>query len=160
MIAAEERRNENFFYKSFLFLRERLCTFRTGYGCGCSFSAYLLDFPALLPEICFMYVSTLETTPGQSIEKVLGHVTGNAVKARHVGSDIMASLKTLVGGEITQYSQLMNDTRALAIERMQENAQAMGANAVIGLRFASSEIGQGLSELLAYGTAVVLRPEP
>ncbi|MFR2287558.1 MAG: YbjQ family protein, partial [Akkermansia sp.] len=75
-------------------------------------------------------------------------------------SDIMASLKTLVGGEITQYSQLMNDTRALAIERMQENAQAMGANAVIGLRFASSEIGQGLSELLAYGTAVVLRPEP
>lgn len=107
-----------------------------------------------------MYVSTLETTPGQSIEKALGHVTGNAVKARHVGSDIMASLKTLVGGEITQYSQLMNDTRALAIERMQENAQAMGANAVIGLRFASSEIGQGLSELLAYGTAVVLRPEP
>lgn len=89
-----------------------------------------------------MYVSTLETTPGQSIEKVLGHVTGNAVKARHVGSDIMASLKTLVGGEITQYSQLMNDTRALAIERMQENAQAMGANAVIGLRFASSEIAR------------------
>lgn len=107
-----------------------------------------------------MYISTLETTPGQSIESVLGCVTGNAVKARHVGSDIMASLKTLVGGEITQYSQLMNDTRALAIERMQKNAQAMGANAVIGLRFASSEISQGLSELLAYGTAVVLRSEP
>lgn len=106
-----------------------------------------------------MYISTLETVPGQSIEKVLGYVTGNAVKARHVGSDIMASLKSLVGGEITQYSRLMNDTRALAIERMQQEAEALGANAVIGLRFTSSEIGEGISELLAYGTAVVLRPE-
>lgn len=104
-----------------------------------------------------MYISTLETVPGQSIEKVLGYVTGN--KARHVGSDIMASLKSLVGGEITQYSQLMNDTRALAIERMQQEAEALGANAVIGLRFTSSEIGEGISELLAYGTAVVLRSE-
>lgn len=107
-----------------------------------------------------MYVSTLETTPGQSIEKVLGHVTGNAVKARHVGSDIMASLKTLVGGEITQYSQLMNDTRALAIERMQENAQAMGPMPSSDCVLPAVKSGQGLSELLAYGTAVVLRPEP
>lgn len=103
-----------------------------------------------------MYISTLETTPGHSIERVLGYATGNAVKARHVGSDVMAGLKSIVGGEIKQYSNLMNDTRSLAVERLKENALKMGANAVIGLRFASSEISPGLSELLAYGTAVVL----
>lgn len=103
-----------------------------------------------------MYISTLEITPGYTMQQVLGYATGNAVKARHIGSDIMAGLKSIVGGEITQYTCLMNDTRTLAVERLKENAISMGANAVIGLRFSTSEINTGVSELLAYGTAVIL----
>lgn len=105
-----------------------------------------------------MYISTLEITPGYAMQQMLGYVTGNAVKARHIGSDIMAGLKSIVGGEITQYTCLMNDTRTLAVERLKENAMSMGANAVIGLRFSTSEISTGVSELLAYGTAVILSP--
>ncbi len=103
-----------------------------------------------------MIICTTDTVPGQNISRSLGLVTGNAVKARHVGSDIMASLKGLVGGEITQYTKLMNDTRDMALGRLKDNAIAMGANAVVCVRFATSEIGQGVSELCAYGTAVVL----
>ena len=101
-----------------------------------------------------MIVSTTDCIPGQEIKKILGIARGNVVQSKHIGKDIMAGLKGIVGGEIEQYTELMTDAREEAFKRMLADADAMGANAVINVRFVTSMISQSMSELLAYGSAV------
>ena len=103
-----------------------------------------------------MLVSNLEIVPGKRIVKHLGMVQGSTVRAKHVGRDIMASLKNIVGGELTGYTELLQETRAEATKRMVDQAQAVGANAVLNVRYSTTSIAQGAAEILAYGTAVVL----
>jgi uncharacterized protein YbjQ (UPF0145 family) len=101
-----------------------------------------------------MIISNTETIPGRRIVEFYGVVTGNTVRAKHVGRDIMAGLKNIVGGELKGYTELLQDSRKEATDRMVEQAQSMGANAVVNIRFATSSISQGAAELFAYGTAV------
>lgn len=101
-----------------------------------------------------MDISNTETIPGRSIVQFYGVVTGNTVRAKHIGRDIMAGLKNIVGGELVGYTELLQDSRKEATDRMIEQAQSMGANAVVNVRFATSSIAQGAAELFAYGTAV------
>lgn len=101
-----------------------------------------------------MIISNTESIPGRQIVEFYGVVTGNTVRAKHLGRDIMAGLKNIVGGELKGYTELLNDSRNEATERMIEQAQSMGANAVVNVRFATSSIAQGAAELFAYGTAV------
>jgi uncharacterized protein YbjQ (UPF0145 family) len=99
-------------------------------------------------------LSNTESIPGKKIVAFHGVVSGNTVRAKHIGRDIMASLKNVVGGELKGYTELLQDSRREATERMVEQAQSMGANAVVNVRFATSSISQGAAELFAYGTAV------
>ncbi len=99
-------------------------------------------------------LSNTETIPGKQIVEFYGVVTGNTVRAKHVGRDIMASLKNIVGGELVGYTELLHDSREEAVNRMVQQAQSMGANAVVNVRFATSSVAQGAAELFAYGTAV------
>jgi uncharacterized protein YbjQ (UPF0145 family) len=101
-----------------------------------------------------MIVSTVENIPGYRIKENLGIVRGNTVRARHFGHDFMAGLKNLVGGEISDYTKLLAESREQALDRMIERARELGADAVIGVRFMTSSVMQGAAELLAYGTAV------
>ncbi len=101
-----------------------------------------------------MIISNTESIPGRRTVEFYGVVTGNTVRAKHVGRDIMAGLKNIVGGELKGYTELLQDSRKEATERMIEQAQSMGANAVVNVRFATSSISQGAAELFAYGTAV------
>jgi len=103
-----------------------------------------------------MLVSNLEIVPGKRIVKHLGMVQGSTVRAKHVGRDIMASLKNIVGGELSGYTELLQETRAEATKRMVDQAQAVGANAVLNVRYSTTSIAQGAAEILAYGTAVIL----
>jgi uncharacterized protein YbjQ (UPF0145 family) len=103
-----------------------------------------------------MLVTTTENVTGQKVKEVKGQVFGVVVRSRGLGGQIVAGLRSLVGGEITEYTQLLEDTRRHAVDRMVKNATEMGANAVVMMRFDSSEIGQVMSEVVAYGTAVVL----
>ncbi|MBC8008206.1 MAG: YbjQ family protein [Prolixibacteraceae bacterium] len=103
-----------------------------------------------------MLVSNLEIVPGQRIVKHLGLVQGSTVRSKHLGKDIMAGLKNIVGGELKGYTELLQEARKEATERMIRQAQAAGANAVLNVRFSTSSITQGAAEMLAYGTAVVL----
>jgi len=99
-------------------------------------------------------ISNTESIPGRRIAEFYGVVTGNTVRAKHIGRDIMAGLKNVVGGELKGYTELLQDSREEATERMIMQAQSMGANAVVNVRFATSSISQGAAELFAYGTAV------
>ena len=99
-------------------------------------------------------LSSTETVPGRKIVEFYGVVTGNTVRAKHIGRDFMAGLKNIVGGELKGYTELLQDSRNEATERMIEQAESMGANAVVNVRFATSSIAQGAAELFAYGTAV------
>ena len=101
-----------------------------------------------------MIISNIETVPGRQIVEFYGVVSGNTVRAKHVGRDIMAGLKNIVGGELSGYTELLQDSRKEATDRMIEQAASMGANAVVNVRFATSSIAQGAAELFAYGTAV------
>ncbi|MBN1786935.1 MAG: YbjQ family protein [Sedimentisphaerales bacterium] len=103
-----------------------------------------------------MLLSTTHTIPGKQIVKHLGLVRGNTIRARHIGRDIMAILRNIVGGEISDYTKMMGESREQAIDRMVEEAEKQGANAVVGMQFATSMVMQGASEFLAYGTAVVV----
>ena len=105
-----------------------------------------------------MLVATTENVAGQRVLEVKGQVFGVVVRSRGLGGNIMAGLRSLAGGEITEYTQLLEEARRHAIDRMVANATAMGANGVVMMRFDSSEIGQTMSEIVAYGTAVVLEP--
>ena len=101
-----------------------------------------------------MILSNTESVPGKRIVEFYGVVTGNTVRAKHLGRDIMAGLKNIVGGELAGYTELLQESRDEATSRMIEQARSMGANAVINVRFATSSISQGAAELFAYGTGV------
>ncbi|AZN39863.1 heavy metal-binding domain-containing protein [Paenibacillus albus] len=106
-----------------------------------------------------MLVVTTEGIAGYRIEKVLGHTFGVVVRSRGLGGNITASFRSLFGGEIKEYTEMIEDARKAAIDRMIQNAHAMGANAIIMMRFDSGEIGQTMSEIVAYGTAVIAEKE-
>lgn len=101
-------------------------------------------------------MSTTETIPNREIAEVLGLVRGNTIRARHIGSDIGASLKSLVGGEIKGYVTAMSDSREEALRRMQQEARSLGADAIVAVRFTTSQIMSGAAEIMVYGTAVRL----
>jgi uncharacterized protein YbjQ (UPF0145 family) len=103
-----------------------------------------------------MIVVSTPSVEGKGMADVLGLVQGNTVRARHVGRDILAGLRNLVGGEVGQYSRLLTDAREEALQRMIGQAEGMGANAVVNIRFATSMIMSGAAEILVYGTAVVV----
>jgi len=104
-----------------------------------------------------MFLVTTETVEGRQIEQVLGLVRGNTIRARHVGRDIMAGLRNIVGGEIKEYTRMLTQARDEALSRMVKEAEALGANAVLGVRFTTSQTMSGAAEILAYGTAVRLK---
>ena len=101
-----------------------------------------------------MLCSNTEEIPGQKIVEFYGVVTGSTVRAKHIGRDIAASLKNILGGELKGYTELLQEARKEALHRMMEQARSVGANAVINVRFATSSVAQGAAELFAYGTAV------
>jgi|TARA_B110000971_G_scaffold145979_1_gene149073 uncharacterized protein YbjQ (UPF0145 family) len=101
-------------------------------------------------------VSNIEIIPGKRITKHLGMVQGNTVRTKHLGRDIMAVLKNIVGGELVGYTELLNDARQEATDRMIEQAKSIGANAVLNVRFSTSSVSAGAAELFVYGTAVVV----
>jgi len=103
-----------------------------------------------------MLLTTTDTIEGKKIVKTLGLVRGNTIRARHLGNDIMAGLKNIVGGEISNYTKMMAESREQALDRMIEEAQGKGANAIIQMRFATSMIMTSAAEILAYGTAVIV----
>ena len=103
-----------------------------------------------------MILVTTNEVPGITIKKNLGLVRGNTIRARHLGRDISAALKNIVGGEITDYTKMMAESREQSLDRMVEEAESQGANAVVCLRFTTSMIMQSASEILAYGTAVIV----
>ncbi len=104
-----------------------------------------------------MIVTTTDYVPGHEVEEVLGIVFGNTVRAKHIGKDILAGLKNIVGGEIDEYTEMLRDARIEALNRMINEAKALNADAVINVRFTTSQTTAGAAELLAYGTAVKLR---
>lgn len=112
-----------------------------------------------------MIVTTTENVPGARVTNVLGQVFGLTVRSRSIGGNIAAGFRSIVGGEVGSYVKLLEDTRRQALDRMVQSATAMGANAVVMMRFDSSEIGQTMTEVVAYGTAVVIaaagaQPQP
>jgi uncharacterized protein YbjQ (UPF0145 family) len=103
-----------------------------------------------------MLLATTDTIPGKTITQCRGLVRGNTIRARHVGKDILALLRNLVGGEITEYTKLLGESREQALDRMTEEAKKLGANAIVGVRFSTSEVATHAAEIIAYGTAVVV----
>ena len=103
-----------------------------------------------------MLISNMEIVPGLRIVRHLGMVQGSTVRAKHVGRDMMAGLKNIFGGELKGYTELLNESRDAALERMKEQARSVGANAILNVRFGTSTIAPGASEILVYGTAVVI----
>lgn len=101
-----------------------------------------------------MIKTTLEYVPGMTVVRHLGIVQGSTVRAKHIGRDIMAGLKNIVGGELGGYTELLSQARDEALSRMEMQADAMGANAVLNVRFSTSSVAQGAAEILVYGTAV------
>ncbi|MGD8701491.1 MAG: YbjQ family protein [Desulfosarcina sp.] len=101
-----------------------------------------------------MVITNIETVPGKSVVEHFGLVSGSTIRAKHIGRDFMAGLKNLVGGELKGYTQLLQESRQQAMDRMTEEARLMGANAIVNVRFSTSSVAQGAAELYAYGTAV------
>ncbi len=101
-----------------------------------------------------MILTNIESVPGKNIVEHFGLVQGSTIRAKHVGRDIMAGLKNIVGGELKGYTQLLKESRKEATERMVKQAEQLGANAIVNIRYATSSVTQGASELFAYGTAV------
>ncbi|MCD6128859.1 heavy metal-binding domain-containing protein [Candidatus Bipolaricaulota bacterium] len=104
-----------------------------------------------------MLVTTIDRIPGHEISEVLGLVQGSTIRARHLGRDIMAGLRNVVGGEIKDYAQMLTEARQLAIQRMVKEAERLGADAILGVRLATAQTMAGAAEVLAYGTAVRLK---
>jgi uncharacterized protein YbjQ (UPF0145 family) len=104
-------------------------------------------------------VTTTDTIVGKRIVRTLGLVRGNTIRARHLGRDLVAALRGLVGGEISEYTKLMAEAREQAMDRMVEEARSLGANAIVEVRFSTSEVMTAAAELLAFGTAVVVEDE-
>ena len=105
-----------------------------------------------------MIVTTTETVPGHEVSEILGVARGSSIRAKHIGKDIVTGLRTLVGGELKEYGELIVETRNQSLQRMEKQARQLGADAVINVRFETSQVMKGASELLAYGTAVTLKP--
>lgn len=103
-----------------------------------------------------MLITNIEMVPGRRIKEHLGMVQGNTVRAKHVGRDLMAGFKNIFGGELKGYTELLTEAREEALSRMEQQAEAIGANAVVNVRLSTSSITAGAAELFAYGTAVVL----
>jgi len=103
-----------------------------------------------------MLIVTTDNVPGKKVVRTLGLVKGNTIRARHIGKDVMAIMKTIVGGEIQEYVKMLAQSREEALGRMVEEAEKLGANAIVATRFTTSAILQGVAELLVYGTAVVV----
>lgn len=101
-----------------------------------------------------MIVVNTETVPGHEVAEALGVVRGSTIRAKHIGRDIMASLRNIVGGEVKEYTEMLAETRNESVHRMKQEARALGADAVVNLRFATSQVMAGAAELLVYGTAV------
>ena len=106
-----------------------------------------------------MIIVTSEKIQGKRIVKSLGLVRGNTIRARHIGRDMVAGLRGIVGGEITEYTKMMAESREQAIDRMIEEAQSLGANAIVNVRFTTASMMQNAAELLAFGTAVIIEDE-
>ena len=104
-----------------------------------------------------MIITTTENVPNQEITELLGIARGSTVRARNIGRDIFAGLKNIIGGELSEYTKLQADSREQAIQRMEKDAQRLGADAVVNVRISTSVITQGAAEILAYGTAVKLK---
>lgn len=104
----------------------------------------------------YMFMSNIETIPGKSISACHGIVSGSTVRAKHVGRDIMAGLKNMVGGELRGYTELLEESRDEAIARMRAQAEQMGANAIVNVRFSTSSVAAGAAEIYVYGTAVTV----
>lgn len=104
-----------------------------------------------------MIITTTQTVPGKEVSEILGVARGSTVRARNVGRDIFAGLKNLVGGEIDEYTQLQAQSREQAMQRMVQDAESMGADAIVGMRLTTAMVVQGAAEILAYGTAVKLK---
>lgn len=102
-------------------------------------------------------IVTINTYPGKEVTEVLGYVKGSVVQSKHVGRDFMAGLKTIVGGELKGYTEMLEEARQIATERMLQEADALDADAVIGFKIQTSAVTQGASEIIAYGTAVKLK---
>ncbi|WP_373372024.1 YbjQ family protein [Nannocystis radixulma] len=105
-----------------------------------------------------MLVTTTESVPGYRVVRVLGLVRGNTVRTRNLGQDFLAGLRNIVGGEVTQYTAMLSQSREQALDRMRADALALGANGIIAMRLATSTVMAGAAEILAYGTAVILAP--
>ncbi|MFP4376118.1 MAG: YbjQ family protein [Spirochaetales bacterium] len=103
-----------------------------------------------------MILASTETLPGVEIREVVGLVRGNTIRARHLGKDIAAAFKNMAGGEITDYTKMMGESREQALDRMVEEAELLGADAIVGIRFTTSSVMQGAAEILVYGTAVTI----
>ncbi len=103
-----------------------------------------------------MLLTNIETVPGKTITAHYGVVSGSTVRAKHVGRDLLAGLKNIVGGELSAYTELLQDSRQQATERMIAQAKELGANAIINLRFSTSSVAQGAAEIYVYGTAVTV----
>ena len=101
-----------------------------------------------------MIITTTDEIPGATIVETLGLVRGSTVRARHIGRDILAGLRNVVGGEVGEYTKLLAEAREQSLQRMIESAEAMGGNAIVGARFITSAVAQGAAEIVAYGTAV------
>jgi uncharacterized protein YbjQ (UPF0145 family) len=110
--------------------------------------------PAFMPSD--LTLSNLETVPGKSIVSHYGLVSGSVVRSKNLGTDLVASMKNIVGGELVGYTRLLDEARQTALERMCQQAREMGANAVVSIRFATTSVAQGAAELYAYGTAVTI----
>ncbi|AKB18269.1 MULTISPECIES: YbjQ family protein [unclassified Methanosarcina] len=104
-----------------------------------------------------MIIATTDTIAGKQITQTLGMARGNTIQAKHIGKDIMSGLRSVVGGELTEYSEMLEEAREKAINRMVEDAEKMGADAVVNVRFMTSMVMAGAAEILAYGTAVKIR---
>ena len=107
-----------------------------------------------------MIVVTTDSIYGKRVIRTLGLVRGSTIRARHVGKDLMAVLRNLVGGEVSEYTKMMGEAREQALDRMVQEARELGGNAIISTRFMTSMLMQGAAELLAYGTAVVVEDDP
>jgi len=101
-----------------------------------------------------MIIVSSDQVPGKEIVRTMGLVKGNTIRARHIGKDIMAGLRNIAGGEIEEYTKMMAESREQALDRMAEQAEGLGANAIVGVRFTTTSMMQGAAELLVYGTAV------
>jgi uncharacterized protein YbjQ (UPF0145 family) len=104
-----------------------------------------------------MIVATTPTVEGRQIERTLGLVKGNTIRAKWFGKDIVAGLRNIVGGELKEYTEMLNEARMQAVERMEDEAKSLGADAIVSVRFTTSTVTGGAAELLAYGTAVKLK---